>query len=167
MNKPKKLRELKYELDVLNNLNNAPEVIEAKKKVAEARKPQIEALEKQIEALRSKRPEKTPRWPKNTPENVLKAAEAKWKGTTEFSTYRIHLWNSKAFWTSWPSGGYSTNGGWVKAPACFKLVSLIETERAMGRVEGIELATLTGRVSIPVLRSIMVEKTEEEPHDIG
>ena len=162
----KSLSQLKHELAILKSVQTAPEVLEAARKVLETRKPQIEALEREIDGMRAKRPEKTPRWPKNTPPNVLKAAEDQWRGTTECTTFRIHLWNSKAYWTSWPSGGYSTNGGWVKAPACFKLVSLVETERAMGRTEGVELASLTGRVSIPVMRSLMVEKTGEEPHAV-
>lgn len=166
MSKPKTLSELKLELELLRSVRTAPEVIEAARKVMEKRKPLIEALEKQIEAMRSKRPEKAPRIPANTPKNVLDAANEFWRGTTEFSTYRIHMWNSKAYWTSYPSGGYSTNGGWHFAPACFKLMSLTEVDRSMGRAEGKILAELTGRAPKHLLRAIMVEKTKEEPHPL-
>jgi hypothetical protein len=163
----KTLSQLKLELELLKNVRTAPEVVEAARKVLEVRKPQIEALEKEIESLRSQRPAKAPRWPVNTPKNVMEAAEARWKGTTEFSTFRIHMWNSKAFWTSYPSGGYSNVGGWNPTPACFSLISLTIKETGMGRTEGKELAELTGRAPKHLLRALMVEKTGEEPHDIG
>jgi hypothetical protein len=163
----KKLIELRDELNALRNVNFAPEVMAAKQKVLESRKDKIAEIERQMEALRGKRPAKAPRWPANTPENVLKAAEARWSGTTEYSAFRIHMWNSKAFWTSYPSGGYSNNGGWHPTPACFTLVSLTIKETGMGRTEGKELAELTGRAPKHLLRALLVEKTGEEPHDIG
>jgi hypothetical protein len=167
MSKPKTLSELKLDLELLKNVRTAPEVLEAARKVMDKRKPKIEALEKQIEELRSKRPAKSPRWPANTPANVLKAAEDRWRGSTEFHTFRIHMWNSKAFWTSYPSGGYSNNGGWNPTPASFELISLTEKDLSMGHDYGKWLAELTGRAPKHLMRALLVEKTGEEPHDIG
>jgi hypothetical protein len=65
---------------------------------------------------------KAPRWPENTPQDVLDACALFWRGTTEFHSYRIHCWNDVAIWTSYPSGGYSDNGGYHRTPPCYSMI---------------------------------------------
>ena len=80
--------------------------------------------EEELKALIPKKREPKPRWPENTPKSVLDFCEKYWRGTTEMDSYRIHCWNDKAVWTSWPSGGYSTVGGWNPVSATFFMLSL-------------------------------------------
>lgn len=92
--------------------------------------PKIKILKAELAELESKVKEPKPRWPSDTPEHILKFCSEYWRGTTEYGTYRIHCWNDKAVWTSYPSGGYSTAGGWNPTPATFYLLSL--TKKALG-----------------------------------
>jgi hypothetical protein len=155
----KKLRDLKWELDLLRRVDFDPEVVAVKKKVLADRQPKIEALERQIKELQGKRPAKRPRWPETTPPHILEACEEYWKGTTEFYSFRIHLWNSKSVWTSYPSGGYSNNGGWNPTPVNYDLISLTERNFRRAKV----LANITQRTSTKELSTIMLEKTKELP----
>lgn len=131
-----KLRELKSELLKLTEyfwLSRDKEVEAAVQKVRERNRPRVEELEKQIAAIREQRPAPKPRWPENTPANVLKACQDYWSGTAEYRSFRIHLWNDKAAWTSYPAGGYSDNGGFHPCPPCYSLISLTQTENRMSK----------------------------------
>lgn len=119
------LKDLKYKLESLERVDFAPEVLAAKKLVLEKRKPEIDKIKAEIEKLRGKKSPPKPRIPENCPDNIIKACENYWAGTEELAKYRIHVWNSMAVWTSWGSGGYSTNGGYVKVAPCYFLISLI------------------------------------------
>jgi len=128
------LKDLKWKLEFLSTVfNNHPLYNETKKKILAERQPEIDKLKAEIEKLQKKQPKKKPRWPENTPDHIIKACENYWSGTEEFWSFRIHVWNDKAVWTSWGSGGYSTNGGWVKVSPCYFLISLTETKNDMGR----------------------------------
>src|SRR6266481_8686883 len=123
-----KLTDLKHQLEELLRVEWHPDVVKAKEKVLAERQPKIDALKKQIEDLRSKQPKPSARWTDKTPELVKFACRQYWAGTEEYLTYRIHCWNDKAVWTSYPSGGYSNNGGWQQTPPCYYLLSLIDKE---------------------------------------
>ena len=96
------------------------------KQIEKENAPKVKALEEELNALIPKKREPKPRWPENTPKSVLDFCEKYWRGTTEMDSYRIHCWNDKAVWTSWPSGGYSTVGGWNPVSATFFMLSLKE-----------------------------------------
>jgi hypothetical protein len=137
-----KLMTLRRQLELLRYVSDAPEVVAAKEKVLEARKADIERVEAQIEELRAKRVKPKMRWPDSTPPEVIDECNAYWVGTTEYWTYRIHAWNEKAIWTSWPSGGYSTNGGWVKVKPCYFLICRAEKASDMGHLRAKVLKTI-------------------------
>ena len=129
--KPPTLTQLKDELKRLTDfyyVTNHPDVRAAIEKVRAENKPRVEELNKRIAALHSAKPAPKPRWPENTPANVLKACQDFWSGTEEYRSFRIHLWNDKAAWTSYPAGGYSTVGGWNPTPAHYSLISFSERE---------------------------------------
>ena len=81
-----------------------PRVRAAIEVVCKENEPKVAELQRKIENLRIARKPVT-RWPDFTPDNVKKVCEDYWSGTTEKHTYRIHLWNDKAVWTSYPAGG--------------------------------------------------------------
>ena len=157
----KTLKQLNLELKNLKSVIFEKRIIKLMDDILLERKPQIESVEAEIESLRSKRPRQTPRWPENTPPNILAVCDTFWSGTTEWYKYRIHLWNSKAVWTSYPSGGYSNNMGWNPTPCCYELVNLNEADSCLGKIRGKSLATITGRTSQKQLKSILIEKTEK------
>jgi hypothetical protein len=124
----KTLMQLKRELDYLLYVYSDPRVQEQIKIVQAERAPRVKELSAKIELLREVKPAKKPRWPEGTPAEVIEVCERYWRGTTEFHTFRIHCWNSKVVCTSYPSGGYSDNGGWHPTPATFYFLSLTELE---------------------------------------
>jgi hypothetical protein len=128
-----KLRELQAKLDSIERqINIDKRVFELKKKIRAERQAEIDDIQSKIKQLRDKQPKKkTERWPEHTPANVREACNKYWNGTTEHASYRIHQWNDKAVWTSYPSGGYSTNGGWNPTPACYFLISLRKEESGL------------------------------------
>lgn len=152
----KTLRDLSRELDRLHYVNNDPRVYAAIELVRKERAPQIEALRDQITKLRAKRPEKKPRWSDNTPRAVLDTCAKYWQGTTEYYTFRIHCWNSKGVCTSYPSGGYSDNGGWHPTSASFHFISLIDKQYSKPKGIG---KYLEGRQSAKQLALKLAEYT--------
>jgi hypothetical protein len=140
-----KLRELQAKLDSIEtDIRLDPRISDLKNKIRAERQAEIDDIKSKIKQLRDKQPKKkTERWPENTPENVKVVCEKYWNGTTESSTYRIHQWNNKAVWTSYPSGGYSSNGGWNPTPSHYYLVSLNEEEYGLGRKKGKVLKELS------------------------
>lgn len=154
------LRELKAKLDRLEWIELDPKVVAAKNIVWAERKPQVDAIKAKIAELQSKRPEPKPRWPLCTPPKVLAICEAYWRGTTEYHTFRIHCWNDKVVCTSWPSGGYSDNGGWHATSACFHFLSLNEKEHTLGSNRPKTIGKeLVGRQSAKQLESALAERT--------
>jgi hypothetical protein len=159
------LRELKARLDWLRSylsMLNEPEVRDAMEKVRLKRLPQTLLLEKDISELRAKQPVKKvkPRWPEGTPPEVLEVCKQYWSGTTEYDKYRIHCWNTELVCTSYPSGGYSDNGGWHATPACFHFLSLSEKEYGKPKRIGEDLE---GRQSATDLALILVARTANLP----
>ena len=156
----KTIQELKIELDRLLRVGNDPRVQAAKAMVQAERLPQVTALEAQINKLRDKRPEKKPRWPQDTPSNVLEVCKKYWNGTVEYATFRIHCWNDKLVCTSYPSGGYSTVGGWTPTPACFHFISLSEIDGFASRKPKRIGQDLEGRQSSKVLETTLNERSK-------
>jgi hypothetical protein len=115
----------------------------------------IKELQKELVELEANKKPPKPRWPDDIPESVLAFCKAHWKGTTEYDSFRIHCWNEKAVWTSYPSGGYSTAGGWNPTPAGFHLLSF--TGKAIGGGAEI-LEDLEGRVSLKQMNEILKTK---------
>lgn len=143
--KEKTLKQLELELYELQNVDYHPKIIALKKIILAERQPEINKLKTEIERLKEIKnniPKKT-RWPEDTPEEILKRCKSYWSGTVEYNEFRIHCWNDKAVWTSYPSGGYSSNGGWNPTPASFHLISLTE----LNHHKPIRLIELEGRVS--------------------
>lgn len=121
------------------------------------RAPQVAELDRQIAAAEKARPAKKPRWPEGTPKNVLAVCERYWSGTTERTTYRIHCWNEHVVCTSYPSGGYSNNGGWHPTSCCFHFLAL-----AGGGVRHETLGqSLEGRQSQKQLDLALAERTRD------
>ena len=157
MNNEVGLRELKDQLTMLEWIDGDPKVNAARAIVRTERMPRINALKAKIAELQAKRPGPKPRWPENTPANVLAVCNLYWRGTTEFYTFRIHCWNDKFVCTSYPSGGYSDNGGWHPTSACFHFLSL--TEREYGRIKRVG-SDLEGRQSAKQLEVGLNERTK-------
>ncbi len=155
----KSIKELKHDLFQLKNVWRHPAILELRDKILEENRPMIEKLEKEIILLQSKRPSKKPRFPENVPQNVLDVCNKYWSGTTEYDTFRIHVWNDKAVWTSWPSGGYYTNAGYNPAAACFFLISLKDNEEFGGNRPKRYLE-VKGRNSEKKLRGLLEEYTK-------
>lgn len=121
--------------------------------------PKIEVLNKELEQLENNKPKPKPRWPESTPPDVLKECEEYWKNTEEFRTFRIHCWNDNAICTSYPSGGYSDNGGWHPTSAMFYFLS--RTEKMYSNAK--HLAELEGRQSAKALQQKLDEITLKYP----
>lgn len=156
------IKQLKWKLTELKNVNFHPDVMAARDKVLSARKSEIELIESKLKELRGER--KVPvRWPEHTPKSILDACDMHWSGTVEWYKYRIHIWNECAVWTSYPSGGYSNNMGWQPAPCCYELVSLVKTENVLGKTRGTVLDSIRGRASKKDMESILLEKTGKPP----
>ena len=152
-----KLMELRRKVSELSNVDYDERVWAVKRQIRKERQPEIDALNKQIEALREKRPEKKPRWPDNVPANVMDVCKKYWSGTTEYATFRIHCWNDKLVCTSYPSGGYSTNGGWTPSQACFFFLSLTQLDPYKPKHIGVDLE---GRQSAKKLLETLEERSK-------
>lgn len=145
------INEIKRELETLEL--NTPYSIISNKRVSELllvlRKEnadKVALLKKELaEASDSRKKDKKPRWPENTPQDILEFCKGHWRGTVESATFRIHCWNDKGVWTSYPAGGYSIVGGWVKTQATFFLISLTEMDAYYCRHK--VLKTCSGRLS--------------------
>jgi hypothetical protein len=120
-----------------------PRVVAAIAQVKKENAPKVEELQARLKQLQDKRKPKL-RWPEDTPEEIVKLCKDYWSGTTELATFRIHKWNDKAVWTSYPAGGFSTTGGFTPTPPAYFLISRSEREdgnRRGGRPK--ELKTLS------------------------
>lgn len=128
------LTQLRDKLAQLRNVERDSRVVALTKTILDERRPQIENLQSEINARLAKNSsrKKTPRWPENTPPSVLDHCKRYWQGSDEYHKFRIHLWNDKAIWTSWPKGGYSDNGGFHPAPATYFLISTTKSEQCLG-----------------------------------
>jgi len=122
------LRSLRHRLNRLNDVRFSDAVHKAILAERARRAPDIAKVQAAIDELEKCKRPVAPRFPADLPGSVLTACDRYWKGTEEFYKYRVHLWNARAVWTSYPSGGYSTNGGWIKSPACYHLLSLLEND---------------------------------------
>jgi hypothetical protein len=145
------VREIKSEIDKLTcfiDIAQSPRVMALINQIRQENKPKVESLREELKQVEANKKAPKPRWPENTPKNVLDKANLYWGGSTERHTFRIHCWNDKAYWTSYPAGGFSTNGGWHKTQAHFFLISLVEKREAgMLDYRGKQLMELKGRVS--------------------
>ena len=151
----KTIKQLKYELERLEfSIRLHPKVLKAQEEVRKELQPKMDELKKQIEALRSERPKPKGRWPDNCPQEVIDAAKSYWKGTEQLHTFRIHCWNDKAYWTSWPSGGYWTVGGFVKSPATFFMISRTQKDQYDNK-KGVTLSDKEGRVSLKEMQAAL------------
>lgn len=131
------IKQIKTEIEKLSlhyHLCNDSRIAAILNQLKAENEPQLVVLRAELKTLQSNK-KITPRWPENTPEDILKLCRDYWSGTTESYSFRIHQWNEKAVWTSYPSGGYSTVGGWTSTPPAFILIS--RTERESGnRIQG-------------------------------
>ena len=150
------LTTLKRELDRLLRVELAPEVAAAVRQVRLARAGRVAEVRAEIEALRAARPPKPPRWPIDTPTDVLDLCDKFWRGSSEHHEYRIHCWNERAVWTSYPSGGYSDNGGYHPTPASYRLVSRRRLDHHGKAIELDELeSTRERRVTPAIMRKAL------------
>lgn len=102
--------------------------------IIEENQPRIKELEKELEeCLAAKKPKK-PRFPEGVPETVFNVCENYWKGTEEYSVYRIRCWNDKAVWTSYPSMAWYCQGVRHQGKASFYLLSLTQKEWGLPKV---------------------------------
>jgi hypothetical protein len=110
---------------LLYDFRSDPRIQELEKQIRTERQPEIDRLELALAAAEKQvKPKK--RWPDDVPKEVMEHAEKYWRGTTSYSNFRIHHWNDKAIWTSYPSGGYSVVAGWTSTPPAYHLVSRVE-----------------------------------------
>lgn len=129
-----------------------PRMKELRAKITEEYRAEIDAIKAAIAKRQSARRTPAPRWPADCPQDVIDFCDNYWNGTEERRKFRIHCWTDKSAWTSYPSGGYSDNGGWHPAPASFFLIS--RTEVRLGRAK--VLKELEGRVSIKQMRDALI-----------
>ena len=150
---PKPITDLKAEIECLKmSVRNDEDVRAALKKAREKVAPKIIELNEEIKELKSKKPQPKPRWPDDVPPHILEIVKAYWRGTEESYTYRIHCWNNKACWTSYPSGGYSNNGGWNPTPATFYMISLTEKSTYDSK-KAKDLLDAKGRTSLKFMKA--------------
>lgn len=145
------IREIQKEIDKLTGyweITRDPRVQEVINKIIKENAPRVEALKKELEEVRNGKPKPKPRWPENTPENVLAVCEKYWRGTEEFSMYRIHCWNDKYVWTSYPARAWYCQGVRHQGKATFDMLSLTEFE--FGRPKVIKM--LDGKVSLQTMQ---------------
>jgi len=162
------VRDIKSEIDRLTNfidIAQSPRVMALINQIRDENKEKVIVLREELKQVEANKKAPKPRWPVNTPKNILDLAVEEFKGTTEFHSFRIHCWNDKAFWVSWPSGGYSTTGGWHPTPATFTLISLIEKNRYHD-TQGNHITSLQGRVSEKTMQDELDKlnwKKDEDP----
>lgn len=124
MQDTKKTATIQEVKDHIRRLEN-PQIynLEVRRCIADAftkNKPEIERLNTHLKKLQEPAvKKKAPRWPADVPENVLSFCRAIFQGSTEYQQFRIHCWDGLHVIVSWPSGGYSDNGGWHPTPATF------------------------------------------------
>lgn len=153
------IRDLRWRLQRLEkSIDNDPGVIAAKKIAREKIQSQVDEIANKINDLLINKPAPKSRWPEDTPEQVIKECKQHWLGTTEYGVFRIHAWNDRAVWTSYPAGGYSDNGGWHRTPASFYLISRIGLDQWGRRAKVLD--TLEGRVSLKQMQQALIEKAQ-------
>lgn len=148
------VREINKEIDSLTSIIGiafTPRVMTLIKQIQEENKPRVEALRQELKQVEKNKKAPKARWPDNTPKAVLDLAFQEFRGSTEFEKFRIHCWNDKAFWVSWPSGGYSVVGGWVPTPATFTMLSLNEKSQYNDK-QPKKIKALEGRVSMKTMQ---------------
>lgn len=155
------ISKIKHELNRLQDFMNLccdPRVRKVLNTIRDERAPRVAELQNQLAEARRNAPAKKPRWPDNVPDNVLDACNRYWQGTEESRIFRIHCWNDKLVCTSYPAGGYSTNGGWVKTRATFYFLSLTQ---ASGKPLHAGLY-LQGRRSKKQLEATLAERSKTQ-----
>ena len=155
---PKKrtISTVKKEISELSDwipLSHDPRVVKLIRSIRNENESKIIKLQEELANLEKKKRPPKPRWPDGTPEDVISLCDKHWQGTTEYGKFRIHCWNSKAIWTSYPGGTWSDNGGQHYGAAGFDLIS--RTEKDMGKAK--VLATWNGRIGLKQMQ----EKLEE------
>lgn len=144
------------ELSDLIYLTYDPRVRKLIDSIRKENEPKVIKLREELEQLEEKKRPPKPRWPDNTPKDVISFCEKYWKGTTEYGKFRIHCWNSKAIWTSYPGGTWSDNGGQHYGQATFDLIS--RTEKEIGNKAKV-LMTLQGRTNMEQMQERLEELT--------
>ncbi len=170
MNKePLSLKDLKYKLERLQDVRFHPDVQKLQREILDKRKPEIDKLKEEIKLLKDKRPAKKQRFPEGTPEHIIKACQEYWNGTTQYHEFYIYVWNDKAVFTGYKSGGYSNNSGWNPTSPAYFLISLTEKESGMHGNKPKELFSIhvgydkewSGkRITEKVLKELLEEKTK-------
>jgi hypothetical protein len=163
------VRDIKSEIDRLTNfidIAQSSRVMALINQIRDENKDKVIALREELKQVEANKKAPKPRWPDNTPQAVKDLAFQEFRGTTEFEKYRIHCWNDKAFWVSWPSGGYSDNGGWHPTPATFTLLSLTE-KKQHDHNQPKFIKDIQGRVSMKTMQDeldkLNVTREEEQP----
>lgn len=134
--KKRTIRDIEEEIKALvchENLSFYHEVLVLINQLRNRNQPKVALLRKELAALHATKKHKKPRWPENTPEEVIRLCDDYWRGSSEAATYRIHCWNELAVWTSYPSGGFSDNGGSHPSPSRYFLLSRKTKESRYGR----------------------------------
>lgn len=117
------ITDLKRRIRALLYVDNDPRVVAARRLVKAERANELAEAEKLIAGLRDVGIIRS-RWPADTPQHVLDRCDLRWRGSTEHTTYRIHCWNDKAVWTSYPGGKWWDNGGEHYGSPWYEMISL-------------------------------------------
>lgn len=122
---------------IRRQIETSDAVVAARKSETAKRQVEIDACRKTIAdidaTLTEMKRKKTPRWPVDIPTEVLQRCQFYWNGTTEHAVFRVHCWNTRAVWTSYPAGGYSDNGGWHRTSPHYDLLSMTENGSHSGK----------------------------------
>ena len=146
------IREIEKDIDKLSGyyeLCNNQRVKYLIQKIKSENGPKLRELQAELEAVKGGRAKPTPRWPSDVPEAVFVICEDYWKGSEEHAVYRIHCWNDKAVWTSYPARAWYCQGVRNQGKASYYLLSL--TEKNYSKPYIIKL--LDGRVSASSMKA--------------
>jgi len=146
--------EIRSELKKLNDFSTLifdPRVRKFISSIIEENQPRIKELEKELEVCLASKKASKPRFPEGVPEEVFSACEKYWKGCEEYHIYRIHCWNNKAVWTSYPTHAWYCQGARYQAKATFYLLDLTLWEMGSPKVLRIE----DGRLSDKAMKKIL------------
>lgn len=147
------IREIEIEKEINRlsgwyELATSPRVMDLIARIREENQTRVLELKAELEAVKAGRKVKA-RWPENTPESILQFCKEYWSGSTEHNRFRIHCWNDRAVWTSYPAGVWSDNSGQHRGQAGFYLLSLTEKQYGQARA----LLRLSGRFSLKQLQT--------------
>ena len=140
------IREIEKEIDNLSGywkVCTSPRVRALIDTILKENEPKLKELREELEAVKSGKPKPKPRWPADVPEDVFNLCEDYWKGAEEYAVYRIHCWNDKGVWTSYPARAWYCQGVRHQGKSTFYILN--RKEREYGKPKRIILRD--GRVS--------------------